>query len=241
MANYSGVYRCYEGTDAECSGVQLEREATWATDIGRSGSLRYLDNSGEHHYIGTYVDDLYNVNITSPISGEALTYDGSNWINGQAAASLTGLTSGYMPVADSASGISNSILQSSGGDIFSDKWQAYVPTTSGWGAIYATACKYKTIGKTVFLRYSINGSGNADRTSFTIPLVSDENAIVGRPGSIGWMHGTAPIPVSGEVAMSVSANRAYIFDDAIVTNLQGKIWGSGYYKWLCGQFWYQAV
>jgi hypothetical protein len=51
MANINGIYKQYEGTDAQCSGVQLNRETTWATDIGSSGTLRYVDCSGNVHYI----------------------------------------------------------------------------------------------------------------------------------------------------------------------------------------------
>jgi hypothetical protein len=51
MATYSGVYQHFEGTDLQCSGVQLNREFTWASDIGTEGAVRYLDCSGDIHYL----------------------------------------------------------------------------------------------------------------------------------------------------------------------------------------------
>jgi len=45
------IYQHYEGTDAQCAAIQIERELAWATDITPSGALRYLDCSGNIHYI----------------------------------------------------------------------------------------------------------------------------------------------------------------------------------------------
>ena len=46
----NAIYEHYEGTNLQCSGVQLNRELVFVKDYGRSGALRYLDCSGVHHF-----------------------------------------------------------------------------------------------------------------------------------------------------------------------------------------------
>ena len=56
---YEDIYQLYEGTDEQCDSVQKSRELTWVTNIGPSGSLRYLTNDGVVRYI-----------YSTPISGD---------------------------------------------------------------------------------------------------------------------------------------------------------------------------
>lgn len=76
--NYSGIYKHYEGTDAQCSGVQVPRELTWTTDL-YSGCGRYLDCSGNGHYLisRTYVDNTYTPLSRSVTAGSGLAGGGA--------------------------------------------------------------------------------------------------------------------------------------------------------------------
>jgi hypothetical protein len=78
MAQYSGTYQHYEGTDTQCSGVQLQREWTWATDIGSSGAIRVLDcNDGVHYiYPGIDISGLWIAHSATEIKPESskITY-----------------------------------------------------------------------------------------------------------------------------------------------------------------------
>lgn len=63
MAEYSGIYKHFEGTDAQCDAIQENRETAWSTD---SGMFRYQDNTGTVHYI----DEGKNVwGISSDLGG----------------------------------------------------------------------------------------------------------------------------------------------------------------------------
>lgn len=50
MAHYSGMYLHYEGSDTQCSGVQLQRELTFANNLER---LRYYGLSGLYYFYNT--------------------------------------------------------------------------------------------------------------------------------------------------------------------------------------------
>lgn len=75
MADYSGVYLNYEGTDSECNAVQLQRELTWATDIGESGAIRYKDCNGDVHYMGPGIGQFFT-NEVYDTSGQWITSTG---------------------------------------------------------------------------------------------------------------------------------------------------------------------
>ena len=79
MATIKGIYKHYEGLDSQCSGIQLERELTWATNVGPTGCLRYLDCSGNHHYI--YPDGQYFYPTTDYYRGNGVYYSGPSGVN----------------------------------------------------------------------------------------------------------------------------------------------------------------
>lgn len=86
MATFSGIYKYYEGTDAQCSGVQLRREGTWATDVGSNGAIRYLDCSGNVHYIYPGVDQSgywqeHTANSIKPLSDKITYHPSGIWLD----------------------------------------------------------------------------------------------------------------------------------------------------------------
>lgn len=139
MANYSGIYKHYEGTDANCSGTQQLRELTWATDIGSSGAARYLDCNGDVHYLYPGPDTntgenntasnlgsgsgLYSTKVgvdlrfKSIAAGSNITVsdDGSTITissTGGGGGTLSGtLTSGYLPMAISSTELADSHIR----------------------------------------------------------------------------------------------------------------------------------
>jgi len=361
MSTFSGIYQHYEGTDAECGGVQQYREITWATNIGTSGAARYLDCSGDAHYLypgpdivdywlcevggiyfpnGTvrigpvgvasgitlahndandYIVSDENLRIsgntslglyynntryfemnnsridlwgaTAPITVEA--YGSSVLISGSTSATLktdgiaylTGVngvnasstggdmilygvstaslkTGGLIAISGSSVGLiaggfdldlsaqrdislsatRNLELLAPNGDIYSNAWQAYSPTISGWDTTPTGIFKYKSLGSLIFVSYSINGSGNGNNTQFTLPYSGSDYEVI-RVGSAGYNNGgttyysdAAVIIVSGEALAVIQTSPSPDSDDL------GQVFGSGIDpKWLCGQFWYQKA
>lgn len=102
MADYSGVYQHYEGTEIECNGVQLNRELTYVTDIG-SGILRFKDSDGNYHQFAEFIGDLDGIDTSSMNSGQILKWDGNKLIpvshisDQDIHASVSGITSGFIP------------------------------------------------------------------------------------------------------------------------------------------------
>jgi hypothetical protein len=79
--NIDGIYKHYEGTDMQCSGVQLQRELTWATDVGTAGQLRYVDCSGIVHYISGEGSSGYFFPTDDLSRGSGVYYSGPSGIN----------------------------------------------------------------------------------------------------------------------------------------------------------------
>lgn len=141
------------------------------------------------------------------------------------------------------------LIGGSENDIYSENWQEYSATVSGWDNFSNiggnpnfcgnNAVKYKTIGKLVFIRYALAGEGNEEPTEFTLPYTSEDDNIfnVGTAGyDTGAITGTPVLRIE-EGSDKVILSR---WDDTYtVSTTTGLVYASGDYKWLCGNFWYQ--
>lgn len=65
MAQYSGIYRHYEGSNAQCSGTQMERELTFTSDLKK---LRYFGRSGLYFFYNTDQIDSISGTLNNKIS-----------------------------------------------------------------------------------------------------------------------------------------------------------------------------
>lgn len=142
MAEYSGIYLHYEGTDAQCSGIQQPRELTYPNDLDM---LRYLTAASGVKY-------FYNKDQVDTISGYLAGLAGTSyWVLRDATtvtpsgydANITGVTtlangevtvqfdhSNFRPVVDAGS----NELMVSGGGISLNAWSGTITirnSTSG--------------------------------------------------------------------------------------------------------------
>lgn len=61
------------------------------------------------------------------------------------------------------------------GDFFSEDWQSWSPTRTGWTSYTFSETLYKRIGNLVFVEFYISGTSNSTSTSITVPYASHSN------------------------------------------------------------------
>jgi len=61
------------------------------------------------------------------------------------------------------------------GDFYSEDWQSWSPTRTGWSSYTFSEALYKRIGNLVFVEFYISGTSNSTSTSITVPYASHGN------------------------------------------------------------------
>lgn len=120
------------------------------------------------------------------------------------------------------------------GDIFSEEYQSYSPTFVGWSSISAAYARYKKVGKLVFVEFYINGTGDANTPTMTLPTYSGGNRgfqiyapVRCQNGPTNNVFGIAGIPNSGNIVTFYST-------------AAGGGWSAGVARQINGHFWYDA-
>jgi len=125
------------------------------------------------------------------------------------------------------------------GDIYTAAWTDYSETSTvvGWSSIDYKAIYTKKIGKTVFVKFYIQGTSNSTATTFTVPYSSiavggGEFGALLIYGSDNSSNLTAP----GVIKLPIGSNIVYVFK-----GLPEVVWTASGTKRIQGQFFYEAA
>lgn len=125
------------------------------------------------------------------------------------------------------------------GDVYTTAWQAFTPNYSGWAATPTRECRYKRVGKLVFVNYSITGTGDTTDTYFYLPVAAKHDDCYDAYGLV--CRGAAGTGTDDSPTMMTYVT--YATDAASFSNSGGapSAFGNGATKWVCGQFFYEAA
>lgn len=115
-------------------------------------------------------------------------------------------------------------------------WTDYSGTSTivGWSSFTVQDISYKKIGKTVFVRFRLEGTSNATTASFTVPV----NPVAGNNyrGCAYTVDNGTPTSTGGVFVLLESVTRVDIYKDMAST-----AWTNSGDKTAEGQFWYEAA
>ena len=86
-------------------------------------------------------------------------------------------TSAYQPLRLRGSAItfleaSTTRLTIDNADVYTEAWTNYAPTIVGWGSYTVNTCRYRRIGKMMFVSFSIDGTSNSSTTTISLPAAN---------------------------------------------------------------------
>ena len=158
------------------NGVKQRRGADFVETTPSSGTFTMDEAPLTGDVI--FVNYSYNLNPSS----NADTVDGYN-------ANAT-VTANTIPVLDAnaklpAQTVGNSSLNTTAGDL-GGAWVDYTPTCTGWsGTPTTTGTCYTQIGKTVYYRFIVSGTSNANNFQLSLPVTAKNRGNFNFEGTLG--------------------------------------------------------
>lgn len=123
------------------------------------------------------------------------------------------------------------------GDIYTTAWVDYAGTSTvtGWTSFTSKKIFYKKIGKTVLVRFDIDGTSNATSVSFTLPVAQATDGFsLDMP--LGLCLDNNAVVTTGILELPSASATVTCY-----TTQGGAAWTGSARKRVHGQFWYEAA
>lgn len=119
-------------------------------------------------------------------------------------------------------------------DFYTNAWSDYSSSSTivGFSSLAVNQLQTKTVGKTVYVNFNIQGTSNSTTTSFTVPYTINSTFASEFPLASAIDNTTYVNGAFGFAAVSGSTITFYLSG--------GNPWTSSGYKEIAGQFWYQS-
>lgn len=252
-----------ESTDSNIAIVKVKSVQGWNIETGRSGSSNFqiwqdgtgarliIDTSGN---VGIGGSPSYNLDIQNASGAINLAMRASSdqsikfWEDsGQQWDIYHNTTTNGIGFYDRTAGVyalrildgsSGAITLGSSRDVYTDAYQDWTSfaTIVGFSGTPGGSIYYKKIGKLVFVRFSLSGTGNNTAMSFTLPYnkVNDGTTTEWkmRAQDAGtWLNGAG----MGRIANASPGLAVFYTSEALAA------WTASGNRQLYGQFWYEAA